>query len=164
MKPLLDSLAINKIVKRIGAEISHSYPENEVVSVVAINTESIPFAMDMVREIKIPLEFSITYAQQLKDSDCAYALNNVPSGINGKNVIVVLANSKDGSIISEIKKRFEYSFEPKSIQFCCLFKSKNSKEYINYLGRVIPKNTNLIGYGMNQTNEFILMKTVYAEN
>lgn len=150
MKPFLDSDSIEKIVQRISSEISHSYPKTEQLAVIAVGNDSLPFAIDLVNNISIPVEFDTLYLDVHSSTKGNLSIfHKLPHiNISGKNVLVVCSCVRTGEVLVEVRNKLESMFDVNSIQFCSLLKERGSKSYINYLGSVIKNDLIPYGYGM----------------
>lgn len=165
MKPFLDSDAIEKIVERVSSEISHSYPETEQLAVIAVGNDSLPFAIDLLKNITIPVEFDTIYLDVHSSSKGNLSVfHKLPQiNISGKNVLVVCACVRTGDVLLEIRNKLEGIFDVKSMQFCSLLKDRKSKSYINYLGSVMKSDVVPYGYGMTLGGLNMNLPDVYLD-
>lgn len=165
MKPFLDSDAIEKIVQRVSSEISHSYPETEQLAIIAVGNDSLPFAIDLVNNITIPVEFDTVYLDVHSSPKGNLSIfHKVPHiNISGKNVLIVCSCVRTGEMLVEVKNKLEAMFDVKSMEFCSLLKERNSKAYINYLGSVMKNEVVPYGYGMTLGGLNMNLPDVYLD-
>ena len=89
---LIDEQQIQKIVKRVGAEITRDY-EGESIAVVCILTGAFVFASDLIRRIDLDCTIDFmsvsSYGSGTTSSGVVKVLHDLQHDIAGKHVIIV---------------------------------------------------------------------------
>ena len=156
---LIDERQIQKIVERVGAEITRDYAGGSI-AVVCILTGAFIFASDLMRHIDIPCTIDFmsvsSYGNDTKSSGVVKILHDLNHDIAGKHVIVVEDILDTGCTLSQIvemlKGRGAASVE------IATFAIKDLPDVERpvtacYIGTHVP-NEFIVGYGLDYAERY----------
>lgn len=146
---------IQKRVIELGEQITKEYLNKETLVVLGLADGGLMFAMDLIRKIKLPLEY---YTCIIKSYGNTYQSSGEPThfyfpecDLNNKNVLIVDDIKDSGNTLNYVKQHIKKTFNSvKSIE-CCVLVENISKE-----NDIKPKYTALetkgewiFGYGLD---------------
>ena len=156
--PLIEKEKIVRRIREISEQINQDYKNDSVICVCVLKG-SVIFFSDLVRELKIPVEFDFvrvsSYGDELVSKGDVKITKDLSETIKDRNVLVVEDIVDTGITLSFLLDLFR-SREPKSLRVCSLlYKPANSvkKVAIDYLGFTIDKHY-VVGYGMDAAEQF----------
>lgn len=153
-----DEQAIASRVRELGAEITASYPDGELL-VLGLLKGSFVFLADLVREIKRPLHVDFLVAS-------SYGAGTISSGnvqlvydpkteLAGKHILLV-EDIVDSGRTLQVLMELLAERKPKSIQICALL-HKHIAEHLHhpvqFVGFDAPHEF-LVGYGLDHAEDF----------
>lgn len=156
--PILGTATIAHRVKDLALSISGDYLDKRVdeVVVVGVMKGSFMFFSDLVRELTLPkvwCEFvgvsSYEGTSSTGNVELRYDLN--PEVIRNKHVLLVEDIYDTGKTLKFLIDHLN-SYEPLSIQICCLLSKKTEAErdvQVDYVGFDIDKDAFVVGYGLD---------------
>jgi len=156
-KILYSESHIQKIIKRLGKQITKDYINKDLV-VVCVLRGSILFVCDLIRHIDLPLELDFIWVksyEEMSSTGTVKLLKKPASNLKDRDVLLVDDILDTGitfeKTINEIKK-----YKPASLKLAA-FLDKPSRRVIDikldYTGLVIP-NKFVIGYGMDFNQKY----------
>jgi hypoxanthine phosphoribosyltransferase len=153
-----DEQTIATRVRELGAEITASYPEGELL-VLGLLKGSFVFLADLVREIKRPLHVDFLVAS-------SYGAGTISSGnvqmvydpkteLEGKHILLVEDIVDSGRTLQALMDILAER-KPKSVQICALL-HKHIAEHLHhpvqFVGFDAPHEF-LVGYGLDHAEDF----------
>ena len=159
-------------VEEIGAEISRDYEGRELLAVGILKGATVFFA-DLVRAIKVPVQFDFmiasSYGNQANTTGTVKILKDLDVDIAGKHVIVI-EDIIDSGLTMNYMMKLLADRQPASLKLCALLSKpsrRRSDVTISYLGAEVPDEF-LVGYGLDYAGRYrnlpyigILRPTVY---
>jgi hypoxanthine phosphoribosyltransferase len=150
---LIDSQAIQKRVRALGARIEQDYQGKSPLLVAVLKGASI-FHADLVRSINLPLSFDFiavgSYGASTESSGEVRILKDLDESVEGKDVILVEDILDTGLTLNYLKQILE-ARSPQSIRIAVLL-NKPSRRVIDvsadYVGFEIADEF-VIGYGLD---------------
>lgn len=155
-KILVDENEIIEISKRLGEQITKDYAGNELV-VVGMLKGGMPFMMELIKHIKLPLVFDFIQAKSYegtKSTDYVVLKKDVDTDLKGKHVLIVDDVLDTAQTITKVLEVLA-DRGTVSIELCCLLDKKEGRKVqydAKYIGKEIP-NEFVIGYGLDY-NEY----------
>ena len=155
-KILITEEEIQKLIKELGAKITNDYKGKEVV-VVGMLKGGLPFMMDLIKEIKIPVIIDFMQISSFHGGRVATNLvfkKDVETNVAGKHVIIVDDIIDSARTIVEVFKLFE-TRKVASIEAACLLNKPEGRvvEFTpKYFCSYVP-NEFVVGYGLDY-NEY----------
>ncbi len=152
-KVLMTEEEIQKMVARLGAEITRDYAGKKLFLICVLKGGFV-FMADLVRAIDLPLEVDFiavsSYGSSTKTSGVVRLLKDIDKPLNDKHVLIVEDIMDSGLTLNYIKSMF-VNRNPLSVKVCTAFdKPERRKVDItpDYVGAVIPDEF-VIGYGLD---------------
>jgi hypoxanthine phosphoribosyltransferase len=152
-KVLMTEEEIQKMVARLGAEITRDYAGKKLFLICVLKGGFV-FMADLVRAIDLPLEVDFiavsSYGSSTKTSGVVRLLKDIDKPLNDKHVRIVEDIRDSGLTLNYIKSMF-VNRNPLSVKVCTAFdKPERRKVDItpDYVGAVIPDEF-VIGYGLD---------------
>lgn len=152
---LFSEKQIQLAVKLVGSQITKDY-FNQPLVIISIADGGLMFAMDLIRNIKTPLEYYTCICKSYGAENQAGKLQikYFPQcDLNNKHVIIVDDIKDTGNTLSALKSTIINNYDTLSVEYCVLIENINKKNDI------IPKYVALrsegqwvIGYGLD--NQF----------
>ena len=155
-KILVDENEILEISKRLGEQITKDYEDKELV-VVGMLKGGMPFMMELIKHIKVPLVFDFIQAKSYegtKSTDYVVLKKDVDTDLKGKHVLIVDDVLDTAQTITKVLEVLA-DRGTASIELCCLLDKKEGRKVqydAKYIGKEIP-NEFVIGYGLDY-NEY----------
>ena len=152
-KVLMTEEEIQKMVARLGAEITRDYSGKKLFLICVLKGGFV-FMADLVRAIDLPLEVDFiavsSYGSSTKTSGVVRLLKDIDKPLNDKHVLIVEDIMDSGLTLNYIKSMF-VNRNPLSVKVCTAFdKPERRKVDItpDYVGAIIPDEF-VIGYGLD---------------
>lgn len=153
-----DEQAIAARVRELGAEITASYPDGELL-VLGLLKGSFVFLADLVREIKRPLHVDFLVAS-------SYGAGTISSGnvqmvydpkteLEGKHILLV-EDIVDSGRTLQVLMDLLAERKPKSIHICALLHkhiAEHLRHPVQFVGFDAPHEF-LVGYGLDHAEDF----------
>ncbi len=156
-KVLVSQEELSEIVKKLGAQISEDY-KNEDLILVSILKGSVIFMADIMRAITVPCTIDFmavsSYADGTESTGVVKIIKDLDISIEGKNLLIIEDILDSGRTLSYIKEML-LTRKPKSIKICTLFDKPERRQvdlYADYIGCKVP-NEFIVGYGLDY-NEY----------
>jgi hypoxanthine phosphoribosyltransferase len=145
-------------VRQLGAEITESYPEGELL-VLGLLKGSFIFLSDLVREITRPLQVDFLVASSYGDSTVSSGnvrlLYDPETELEGKHILLVEDIIDTGRTLSRLMDLLQ-ARNPRSLEICSLLHKHVATE-LRYPSRFIgfdAPNEFLVGYGLDHAEDF----------
>ena len=156
-KVLISDEELAEIVKKLGAQISEDY-KNEDLILVSILKGSVIFMADIMRAVTVPCTIDFmavsSYADGTESTGIVKIIKDLDISIEGKNLLIIEDILDSGRTLSYIKEML-LTRKPKSIKICTLFDKPERRQvdlYADYIGCKVP-NEFIVGYGLDY-NEY----------
>lgn len=158
IKTLISKEDIQKMVQRLGQQISSDYQGKDLV-LIGVLKGSFVFLADLMREITIPLDMDLisvsSYGKSTQSSGVVRLIKDIDIDIAGKDVLIVEDLVDTGLTLMHLKELF-YTRNPKSIKICTAFdkpETRTVEVHVDYSGIVIP-NKFVVGYGLDYAGKY----------
>lgn len=145
-------------VRELGAEITRSYPEGELL-VLGLLKGSFIFLSDLVRSIERPLQVDFLVASSYGDSTVSSGnvrlLYDPETKLEGKHILLVEDIVDTGRTLSRLMDLLQ-ARKPRSLEICALLHKHVASE-LRYPTRFIgfdAPNEFLVGYGLDHAENF----------
>lgn len=157
-KVLFSEEQIDKIIDRIGAEISKDYADKNLL-LVGIIKGSVIFMADLMRKISLPctIEFMAlsSYGNGTRSSGVVRVIKDLSIDIKDYDVLIIEDILDSGNTLSQIKKMLEMR-NPKSLKICTFFdkpERRTADIKADYVGAEIPDEF-IVGYGLDFAEKY----------
>lgn len=165
---------LQKRIAELGAQITADYKDfDEDIFCVGILKGAVVFYTDLVRQIKLPINFDFmiasSYGNSTSTSGTVKILKDLDYDIEGKHLIVIEDIIDSGTTMHYLKKYFA-ARKPKSVKLCALFSKPSRRTVdvdIDYCGFTVPDEF-LVGYGLDYAEKYrnlpyvgVLKRSVY---
>lgn len=171
---LVSEQEISQLTKRIAGEINADL-NGEPLLVIVILKGSTPFAMDLIKQLDMPVELDFmqvsSYGKSTASSGFINLKKDVEQDITGKNVLIVEDIIDSGNTLNKIKELFRHR-NAKSVRICTLLDKPSRRVVdvkVDYVGSEIPDEF-VIGYGLDYNEQYrnfpyigVLKKSVYSK-
>ncbi len=159
LKILFDEETIQKAVKEMASRLNSDYGDEEVY-LVSVLKGSVMFAVDLAKELKMPLQMEFirlsSYGSSMTSSGKVNAVDITLPDLNNKNVLIVEDIIDTGHTAKFLVDFIKQNFHVKSLKFCSLLDKKVKRVvYIDadyYCFEVDDKF--LVGYGLDLDGHF----------
>jgi hypoxanthine phosphoribosyltransferase len=155
---LLDSQAIQKRVRELGAQIAKDY-KGKFPHLIGILKGASIFHSDLVRAVGINLSFDFiavgSYGGSAKSSGEVRILKDLDESLEGRDVILVEDILDTGLTINYLLKNLE-ARGPNSLKVAALLNKQARREIevpVDYIGFEIP-NQFVVGYGLDYNQRY----------
>jgi len=145
-------------VRELGSEITHSYPDGELL-VLGLLKGSFIFLSDLVREIERPLQVDFlvaaSYGDATESSGNVRLLYDPETELEGKHILLVEDIVDTGRTLSRLMDLLQ-ARKPRSLEICALLHKHVAAE-LRYPTRFIgfdAPNEFLVGYGLDHAENF----------
>ncbi len=145
-------------VRELGAEITTTYPEGELL-MLGLLKGSFIFLSDLVREVVRPLQVDFLVASSYGDSTVSSGnvrlLYDPETELEGKHILLVEDIVDTGRTLSRLMDILR-ARKPRSLEICALL-HKNLATELRYPTRFIgfdAPNEFLVGYGLDHAENF----------
>ena len=152
IKVLYSQEKIQKRIAELAKEIDEDY-EGKVVTVISILKRAVFFTVDLVKNMKTPIELEVMQVSSYEGTSSTQKINvkkDLDNSIEGKDVLIVEDNIDTGYTLKYLKE-YLLSKNPNSLKIAVLADKKERREVdvdIDYTGFEIP-NKFVIGYGFD---------------
>ncbi len=174
-KILIDEAELQKIVKRLGAEITKDFKGKDVL-LIGILKGSVVFMADLMREIELPCNIDFmavsSYGKGTESTGRVRINKDLDNDIQGKDIIIIEDILDSGKTLYYIRDILS-ARKPNSIKICTLFDKPERREAdikADYVGSLVP-NEFIVGYGLDYAEYYrnlpfigVLKESVYANN
>ena len=172
---LLSKEEIDKIVKRLGEQITKDY-EGKNLLVVSILKGSIMFMADLLREIKLDCKIDFmavsSYGSGTRTSGSVKIIKDLNIDLSGYDILLVEDILDSGVTLSNLKELLMIR-KPASLKICAFLDKPDRRKadiVADYTGASIPDEF-VVGYGLDYDEKYrnlpfvgILSPSVYGEN
>jgi hypoxanthine phosphoribosyltransferase len=145
-------------VREMGAEITASYPEGELL-MLGLLKGSFIFLSDLVREVERPLQVDFlvasSYGEGTSSSGNVRLLYDPETELEGKHIVLVEDIVDTGRTLSRLMDLLQ-ARKPRSVEICALLHKHIASE-LRYPTRFIgfdAPNEFLVGYGLDHAENF----------
>lgn len=149
---------IQKMVKRVGAEISKDYASKNLL-LVSVLKGSVVFMADVMREITIPARIDFmsvsSYGAGMKTSGVVKIIKDLDLNLEGYDLLIVEDILDSGKTLNYLMDILS-ARKPNSIEICTLFDKPERREvpvYPKYKGTEIP-DAFIVGYGLDYAEKY----------
>ena len=156
-KVLVSEREIKKLCKRLGKQISKDYEGKELI-VVGLLKGALPFMMELIKYITIPLQMDFvqasSYEGTTQSTNDVKFKKDLETNIEGKHVLLVDDVLDTAQTITKLLAILA-DRGAASIELCCMLDKPEGRkvEYsAKYIGKTIPKEF-VIGFGLDY-NEY----------
>ena len=153
-----DEATIARKVKAMGAEITETYPDGELL-VLGLLKGSFIFLSDLVRQIQRPLQVDFLVASSYGDktfsSGNVRLLYDPETTLEGKHILLVEDIVDTGRTLSRLMDLLK-ARNPRSLEVCALLHKHIATELkypTKFVGFDAP-NEFLVGYGLDHAENF----------
>ena len=174
-KVLIGEDELQKIVKRLGKQISDDYKDKDVL-LVGVLKGSVIFMADLMRaiETKCNIDFMAvsSYGNGTQSIGRVKINKDLDSDIEGKDIIIIEDILDSGKTLYYIRDILS-ARKPASIKICTLFDKPERREAdikADYVGALVP-NEFIVGYGLDYAEYYrnlpyigVLKESVYENN
>ena len=157
-KVLFSEEQIDKIIDRIGAEISKDYADKNLL-LVGIIKGSVVFMTDLMRKISVPciIEFMAlsSYGNGTRSSGVVRVIKDLSIDIKDYDVLIIEDILDSGNTLSQIRQMLEMR-NPKSFKICTFFdkpERRTADIKADYVGAEIPDEF-IVGYGLDFAEKY----------
>jgi hypoxanthine phosphoribosyltransferase len=155
---LFDERTIAARVAELGAEITRSYPEGDLL-VLGLLKGSFIFLSDLVRQVQRPLQVDFLVASSYGDGTVSSGEVNLvydpETKLEGKDILLVEDIIDTGRTLNRLMGLLA-ARNPRSLEICALLdkKLKNELRYpVKFTGFDCP-NEFVVGYGLDHAENF----------
>ena len=155
---LVSQEEIAEITKKLGEKISADYKGKELV-VVGMLKGAMPFMMDLVKNITIPMEMDFiqtsSYHGGTRSVTAVMFKKDIDTNVVDKHVLLVDDVVDTAKTITKVLDVFS-NRGALSIELCCLLDKPEGRVVpyeAKYVGKVIP-NEFVIGYGLDYNEKY----------
>ena len=156
-KVLVSEREIKKLCKRLGKQISKDYEGKELI-VVGLLKGALPFMMELIKYITIPLQMDFvqasSYEGTTQSTNDVKFKKDLETNIEGQHVLLVDDVLDTAQTITKLLAILA-DRGAASIELCCMLDKPEGRkvEYsAKYIGKTIPKEF-VIGFGLDY-NEY----------
>jgi hypoxanthine phosphoribosyltransferase len=153
-----DANAIARRVRELGAEITESYPDGDVV-VLGLLKGSFIFLSDLVREIRRPIHVDFlvasSYGDAMVSSGSVRLLYDPETVLEGKHILLVEDIIDSGRTLARLVELLS-ARNPRSLEICALLHKHIATELkvpTRFVGFDAPHEF-LVGYGLDHAENF----------
>ena len=153
-----DANAIARRVRELGAEITKSYPDGDVV-VLGLLKGSFIFLSDLVREIRRPIHVDFlvasSYGDAMVSSGAVRLLYDPETVLEGKHILLVEDIIDSGRTLARLVELLS-ARNPRSLEICALLHKHIATELkvpTRFVGFDAPHEF-LVGYGLDHAENF----------
>lgn len=161
-------------VREMAEQINADYAGQKLL-LVSVLKGSVMFAVDLMREIKVPCEIDFmdvsSYGSGVKSSGVVKILKDLDDSVEGKNILIVEDIIDSGLTLSYLKELL-LSRNPASVRICTILNKPERRRTeidVDYIGFDIPDEF-VVGYGLDYDQKYrnfpfvgILKREVYEK-
>jgi len=174
-KILFSAEEINTKIKEMAKKLDEIY-EGEEVTFVGVLKGSLPFYVDLARNVSFPVIFDFicasSYGSGTESSGTLKISKDLSLPVEGKNVLIIEDILDSGNTLYNLYG-YILAKNPASVRLCCLLDkpSRHQKEIdVDLIGFTIPDEF-VVGYGLDYAERYrelpyigILKREVYENN
>ena len=163
-------LAVNRIAESLNSDLN-----GEPLLVIIILKGSTPFAMDLIRKLKMPVQLDFmqvsSYGKSTESAGFINIKRDIEQDVSGKNVLIVEDIIDSGNTLYKLKTLFE-SKNAKSVRICTMLDKPSRRVVdvdVDYVGYEIPDEF-AVGYGLDYNENYrnlpyigVLKREVYEK-
>ena len=149
---------IDKIVKKLGKQISEDYKDKNLL-LVSILKGSVIFMADLRRSIDIPCRIDFmsvsSYGSGVKTSGIVKIQKDLDLNLEGYDVLIVEDILDSGKTLYYVRDMLR-TRNPASIKICTLFDKPDRREadiHADYSGSIVPDEF-IVGYGLDYDEKY----------
>ncbi len=149
---------IDKIVKKLGKQISEDYKDKNLL-LVSILKGSVIFMADLMRSIDIPCRIDFmsvsSYGSGVKTSGIVKIQKDLDLNLEGYDVLIVEDILDSGKTLYYVRDMLR-TRNPASIKICTLFDKPDRREadiHADYSGSLVPDEF-IVGYGLDYDEKY----------
>ena len=149
---------IDKIVKKLGKQISEDYKDKKLL-LVSILKGSVIFMADLMRSIDIPCRIDFmsvsSYGSGVKTSGIVKIQKDLDLNLEGYDVLIVEDILDSGKTLYYVRNMLR-TRNPASIKICTLFDKPDRREadiHADYSGSLVPDEF-IVGYGLDYDEKY----------
>ena len=149
---------IDKKIRELGARISEDYAGESVCLICILKGASF-FTCELAKRITVPVEVEFmsvsSYGSGTESSGIVKIVQDLPTSIEGKNVIVVEDIIDTGRTLSYLLENLK-TRSPKSVRLCTLLDKPDRRVVdvkVDYVGFEIPDEF-VVGYGLDYDQQY----------
>ena len=152
-KILVSAAEIKRRVKKLGAEITAAYGEEEI-TVVAVINGALLFTADLLREVHSPIRLDCirvsSYRNETRSAGRPEIVHSLSLDITNRHVLLIddiLDTGKTLSVVVQLIKKLN----PASVRTCVLLDKRGRREVefvADFVGFQIPDKF-VVGYGLD---------------
>ena len=149
---------IDKIVKKLGKQISEDYKDKNLL-LVSILKGSVIFMADLMRSIDIPCRIDFmsvsSYGSGVKTSGIVKIQKDLDLNLEGYDVLIVEDILDSGKTLYYVRNMLR-TRNPASIKICTLFDKPDRREadiHADYSGSLVPDEF-IVGYGLDYDEKY----------
>ena len=157
-KVLFDEESIEKIVKRLGEQISRDY-EGKKLLLVSVLKGSVVFMADLMRSITVPCEIDFmvvsSYGAGTRSSGNVTIVKDLGIDVKDYDLLIVEDILDSGVTLSTLKSMLE-ARHPASVRICTFFDKPERRVAditADYCGAEVPDEF-IVGYGLDYDEKF----------
>ena len=155
---IFDEAAIARRVNELGAEITDSYPDGDLL-VVGLLKGSVIFVSDLVRAIRRPLQIDFlaaaSYGSGTTSSGTVRLVYDPETRLDGRHILVVEDIVDSGKTLSRLLEIIR-TRGPRSLAVCALLHKRIAtalQEPVRFVGFDAPSEF-LVGYGLDHAEDY----------
>src|SRR5215469_12603242 len=155
---IFDEAAIARRVGELGAEITDSYPDGDLL-VVGLLKGSVIFVSDLVRAIRRPLQIDFlaaaSYGSGTTSSGTVRLVYDPETRLDGRHILVVEDIIDSGRTLSRLLEIIR-TRGPRSLAVCALLHKRIAtalQEPVRFVGFDAPSEF-LVGYGLDHAEDY----------
>ena len=149
---------IDKIVKKLGKQISEDYKDKNLL-LVSILKGSVIFMADLMRSIDIPCRIDFmsvsSYGSGVKTSGIVKIQKDLDLNLEGYDVLIVEDILDSGKTLYYVRDMLR-TRNPASIKICTLLDKPDRREadiHADYSGSLVPDEF-IVGYGLDYDEKY----------
>ena len=157
-KVLFDEESIEKIVKRLGEQISRDYGGKKLL-LVSVLKGSVVFMADLMRSITVPCEIDFmvvsSYGAGTRSSGNVKIVKDLGIDVKDYDLLIVEDILDSGVTLSTLKSMLE-ARHPASVRICTFFDKPERRVTdvkVDYTGFNIPDEF-VVGYGLDYAQRY----------
>lgn len=155
LSSIYSAATIASRIKDMADEINRDFSGQEVHIIITL-TGAFIFAADLIRHLKIPVIVNFAGSQSFSgqgSQDLRIDSDSMPPSFGNKPVIIIEDIIANGETVGTIRKILADRFVS-SIKVAALLKRQEAPVKADYCGFTIPKDTFVVGYGMDMDGKY----------
>ncbi len=163
--PVLSEKEIKEKVASLARRISSEYQDRKLL-LIAVLKGAFVFLSDLARQLSVPVEIEFIRVSSYGESDTSCGeisvLNDIPAGLQGKDVLVVEDIIDTGLTMSRLVEHLQ-ELGPESLKVCTLI-DKYERRKIQFEADYVchsVKGGFLVGYGLDYAEQYRNLPAIY---